>query len=172
MKCHGLEQGKFWGTFGTVCSSRSFAKSCSTLCHPMDLRLPCPSPSPRACSNSRPSSRWCHPTISSSAVPFSSCLQSFQHQGPFQWVDLALSQHRCVYTRPGTHPPQNPLESVVFRAGCWGSGGPPPALLCGSTASFNPECLLNRVPQPGLQGTRWWHLLGPSARQYPWTLGP
>ena len=37
-------------------------------------RLPCPSPTPRACSNSCPSSWWCHPTISSSVVPFSSCL--------------------------------------------------------------------------------------------------
>ena len=40
-------------------------------------RLPCPSPTPRACLNSCPSSWWCHPTISSSVVPFSSCLQSF-----------------------------------------------------------------------------------------------
>ena len=40
-------------------------------------RLLCPSPTLRACSNSCPFSRWCHPTISSSVVPFSSCLQSF-----------------------------------------------------------------------------------------------
>ena len=40
-------------------------------------RLPCPSPAPRVYSNSRPLSRWCHPTISSSVVPFSSRLQSF-----------------------------------------------------------------------------------------------
>ena len=40
-------------------------------------RLPCPSPTPRACSNSRSSSRWCHPAISSSVILFSSCLQSF-----------------------------------------------------------------------------------------------
>ena len=40
-------------------------------------RLPCPSPTPGACSNSCPSSQWCHPTISSSVVPFSSCPQSF-----------------------------------------------------------------------------------------------
>ena len=37
--------------------------------------LPCPSPTPGACSNSCPSSRWCHPTISSSVIPFSSCIQ-------------------------------------------------------------------------------------------------
>ena len=40
-------------------------------------RLPCPSPTPRACSNSCPLSQWCHPTISSSVIPFSSCLQFF-----------------------------------------------------------------------------------------------
>ena len=40
-------------------------------------RLPCPSPTSRAFSNSCPLSQWCHPTISSSVVPFSSCLQSF-----------------------------------------------------------------------------------------------
>ena len=39
-------------------------------------RLPCPSPTPKACSNSCPLSQWCHPTISSSGVPFS-CLHSF-----------------------------------------------------------------------------------------------
>ena len=44
-------------------------------------RLPCPSPTPRACSNSCLSSRWCHPTISSSVVPFSSRLQSFPESG-------------------------------------------------------------------------------------------
>ena len=41
-------------------------------------RLPCPSPTPRAYSNSCPLSWWCHPTISSSLIPFSSCLQSLQ----------------------------------------------------------------------------------------------
>ena len=46
-------------------------------------RLPWPSPTPRAYSNSCPLCRWCHPTISSSAVPFSSCLQSFPALGSF-----------------------------------------------------------------------------------------
>ena len=44
-------------------------------------RFPCSLPSPRTCSNSCPLSRWCHPTISSSVVPFSSCLQSFPASG-------------------------------------------------------------------------------------------
>ena len=46
-------------------------------------RLPCPSPTPGACSNSCPLSRWCHPIISFSVIPFSSCLQSFPASGPF-----------------------------------------------------------------------------------------
>ena len=46
--------------------------------------LPCPSPTPRVYSNSCASSQWCHPTISSSVVPFSSCLQSFPTSGSFQ----------------------------------------------------------------------------------------
>ena len=45
--------------------------------------LPCPSPTPRACLNSCPSSRWCHPTVSTSVVPFSSSLQSFPASGSF-----------------------------------------------------------------------------------------
>ena len=46
-------------------------------------RLPCPSPTLGAYSNSCPSSRWCHPTISSSVIPFSSRLQSFPASGSF-----------------------------------------------------------------------------------------
>ena len=46
-------------------------------------RLPCPLSSPGACSNPCPLSLWCHPTISSSVIPFSSCLQSFPASGSF-----------------------------------------------------------------------------------------
>ena len=51
-------------------------------------RLPCPSPSPGAYSNSCPLSRWCHPTISPSVIPFSSCLLSFKALGsfPVSWL--------------------------------------------------------------------------------------
>ena len=48
------------------------------------VRPPCPSPTPRVYTNSCPLSRWCHPTISSSVFPFSSCLQSFLTSGSFQ----------------------------------------------------------------------------------------
>ena len=52
---------------------------------------PCPSPTPGACSNSCPSSQWCHPTISSSVVLFSSCIQSFPASGSFQMSQLFTS---------------------------------------------------------------------------------
>ena len=78
------------------CCCRS-AKSCPTLSHPMDCSSwpPCP-PSPRACSNSCPWSRWYHPTISSSVVPFSSCPQSFTASGYFQMSQLFASGGQSV----------------------------------------------------------------------------
>ena len=56
-----------------------------------NARLPCPSPSHRVCSNSCPLSRWYHPTILSSVVPFSSCLQSFSASGSFLMSQLFAS---------------------------------------------------------------------------------
>ena len=53
-------------------------------------RLPCPSSTPGACSNSCPSSEWRHPTISSSVIPFSSCLQSLPASSSFQMSHLIL----------------------------------------------------------------------------------
>ena len=63
----------------------SVTQSCLTLwSHGLrHARLPCPSRTPRACSNSCPLSPWCHATISSSVVPFSSCLQPFPASGCF-----------------------------------------------------------------------------------------
>ena len=51
-------------------------------------RLPCPSPTTGVYSNSCPLSQWCHPTISSPVIPFSSCLQSFPASGSFQMSQL------------------------------------------------------------------------------------
>ena len=65
----------------------------SNLCNPIDYTLPCPSPSPGACSNSWPSSRWCHP---SSVVPFSSCLQSFPASGSFQMSQFFSSGGQSI----------------------------------------------------------------------------
>ena len=58
-------------------------------------RLPCPSPAPKPYSNSCPL-RWCHPTISSSVVPFSSCLQSFPASGSFPMTQFFTSGGQSI----------------------------------------------------------------------------
>ena len=58
---------------------------------------PCPAPTPRACSNSCPLSHWCHPAISSSVVPFSSCLQSFPASGYFPVSQYFTSGGQSIY---------------------------------------------------------------------------
>ena len=60
-------------------------------------RLPCPLPTPEACSNSCPLSWWCHPTSSSSIVPFSSCLQSFPALGSFLMSQFFASCSQTKY---------------------------------------------------------------------------
>ena len=59
-------------------------------------RFPCPSPSPGVCSNSCPSSRWCHPTISLSVIPFSFYLQSFLSSGSFLMSQLFTSGGQSI----------------------------------------------------------------------------
>ena len=82
-----------------VDSVSSVQFSCSVVSDPLwphelqHARPLCPSPTPGVYSNSCPSSRWCHPTISSSVVPSSSCPQSLPASGLFQWVN---SSHEVV----------------------------------------------------------------------------
>ena len=59
-------------------------------------RLPCPSPTPRVCWNSHPSNRWCHSIISSSVVPFFSCIQSFPSSGSFQMCQFFPSGGQSI----------------------------------------------------------------------------
>ena len=59
-------------------------------------RPPCPSPTPRACSNSCPLSQWCHPIISSCVVPFSFCLQSFPASRSFQMSQFFASGGQSI----------------------------------------------------------------------------
>ena len=86
-------------TFRSVQFS-SVTKSCPALCDPMNcsmpFMLPCPSPTPGACSNSCPSSRWWHQTISSSVVPFSSCSQSFPTSGSFPMSQFFASGGQSI----------------------------------------------------------------------------
>ena len=82
------------------------------------------SPTPRVHPNPCPSSQWCHPTISSSVIPFSSHSQSFQHQGPFQWVssshqmakvlELQLQHQSLQWTLQGA---QGTLKSLLQHHG-------------------------------------------------------
>ena len=82
-------------------------------------RLPCPSPTPRACSNSRPSSQWCHPTISSSVIPFFSCLQSLPASGSFPMSQFFTSGGQNI----GASASAFPDGSVVKFAGHTGDLG-------------------------------------------------
>ena len=59
-------------------------------------RPPCPSPTPRVYANSCPLSLWCHPTVLSSVVPFSSCLQSFSASGSFPMSQFFASGGQCI----------------------------------------------------------------------------
>ena len=62
------------------------------------VRLPCTSPSPGACSNRCPLNHWCHPTISSSVIPFSFCLQSSPASGSFLMSYLFISGGQSIGT--------------------------------------------------------------------------
>ena len=76
-----------WPYISSVHFSRSVVSNSSRPHELQHTRPPCPSPLPGVYSNSCPSSRWCHPAISSSVVPFSSCPNPSQHQGLLQWVN-------------------------------------------------------------------------------------
>ena len=66
--------------------------------------LPCPSPTPRACSNSCPSSWWWHPTISSSGIPLFSCLQPFPASGSFLVSPFFTSGSQSIGTSASVLP--------------------------------------------------------------------
>ena len=71
-------------------------------------RPPCPSPTPGAYSNSCPSSQWCHPTISSSVIPFASRLQSFPASGSFQMTQFFLLGGQSIgISASASVPPMN-----------------------------------------------------------------
>ena len=78
-------------------SVRSHSVSDSLRHHGLQhARLPCPSPAPGVHSNSCPLSWWCHPTISSSLIPFSSCLWSFPASGSFQMSQFFVSGGQSI----------------------------------------------------------------------------
>ena len=75
--------------------------------------LPCPSPSPRACANSCPLSQWCHPTISSSVIPFSSCLQSFPASGSFPVNQFFASGGQSIGVFSFSISPSNEYSGLI-----------------------------------------------------------
>ena len=90
-------------------SAQPLSRVCSLQPHGgQHARPPCPSPAPGACLNPRPSSQWCHPTISSSVVPFSCCPQSFPASGSFQVSQLFASGGQNIGVSASTSvPPMN-----------------------------------------------------------------
>ena len=93
----------------------SVAQSCLTLwSHGLQHdRPPCPSPTPRACSNSCPLSQWYHPTISSSVSPFSSCLQSFPASGSFLMSWLFASDGQSTGASASASVPSNEYSAFI-----------------------------------------------------------
>ena len=86
--------------YSVRCISVQFSRSVVSDClwpHGLQhARPPCPSPAPGVYPNPCSLSRWCHPTISSSVVPFSSCLQSFPASGSFQMIQLFTSGGQSI----------------------------------------------------------------------------
>ena len=82
-------------------------------------RRPCPSPTPRAYSNSCPSSQWHHPTIPSSVIPFSSCLQSFPASGSFPLSQFFTSGSQSIGASDSVISPANDYAGLIsFRMDC------------------------------------------------------
>ena len=93
----------FWSNFlkdftmqVSVQFSRSVVSDSLQPHEPQHARPPCPSPTPRVHPNPHPLSRWYHPTISSSVIPFSSCPQSFPASGSFQMSQLFASGGQSI----------------------------------------------------------------------------
>ena len=82
-------------------------------------RPPCPSPTPGACSNSCPSSRWCHPTISSSVVPFCSGLRSFPASGSFPMSQFSSGGQSIGVSATASVLPMNIQDWFPLRLTGW-----------------------------------------------------
>ena len=82
--------------FNSVQFSRSVVSDSLWPHEPQHSRPPYPSPTPRVYPNPCPSSRWCHPAISSSVIPFSSCPQSFPASGSFQMSQFFASGGQSI----------------------------------------------------------------------------
>ena len=100
------------------------------------MRLPCPSPSPGACSNSFPLSQWCDPTISSSVVPFFSCLQSFPALGSFLKSQLFTSGGQSTGASASAFSSVQSLSHVRLCATPWIAARQAPLFITNSRSSL------------------------------------
>ena len=91
-----MKETNFWLDVSSVQFSRSVMSNSLWPRGLQHARLSCPSPTPEACSNSCPSSQWCHPAISSSVIPFSSCLQSFPASVSFPMSQFFISGGQSI----------------------------------------------------------------------------
>ena len=87
-------------------------------------QVSCPSPTPRVYPNSCPLSQWCHLTISSSVIPFSSCFQSFPTSGSFQMSQLFASGGQNIGVSASTSVPSNEHPGLISFRMDWLDGSP------------------------------------------------
>ena len=111
---HGILQARIleWVQFSSVQFSHSVVSDSLQPHGPQHARPPCPSPTPGVYPNSYPLSRWCHPTISSSVIPFSSYLQSSPASGSFQMSQL-LEWVAFPFSRGSSWPKNRTLVSCI-----------------------------------------------------------
>ena len=108
-----------WTSFSLVQFSRSVMSDSLRPHESQHTRPPCPSPTPGVHSNSRPSSWWCHPALSSSVVPFSSCPQSLPASGSFPmnqlftWSGQSIGVSASASFLPKNTQDWSPLNGLV-----------------------------------------------------------
>ena len=107
----GISGNEFVGN--SVQFSRSFMSDSLRPHGLQHARPPRPSPAPRVYSNSCPLSRWCHPTISSSVIPFSSCLQSLPASGSFQMSKFLLIRWPKYWSFSFSISPSNEYSGLI-----------------------------------------------------------
>ena len=103
--------------FSSVQFSRSVVSDSLQPHESQHARPPCPSPSPRVHSDSRPSSPWCHPAVSSSVVPFSSCPQSLPASGSFPMSQLFAWGGQSTGASAFSIIPFKEIPGLIFRMG-------------------------------------------------------
>ena len=114
-KNHKLRMINYQYSFSSVQFSRSVVSDSLRPHESQHARPPCPSPSPGVHSDSHPSSRWCHPAISSSIVPFSSCPQSLPASGSshmserFVWSGQSIGVSASILVLPMNTQDWSPL---------------------------------------------------------------